>query len=301
MNQEVDVRFSYLNLACQQRPDIALFGSNRRFIEFAQKTGFSSVEYAPFWGPALDVLFKRKQTLAKLTAIKSGHVMFNPYAQLAKVLRERVDPLRPDEKLAKYNLAFPGPALSIRSLHKLEKVFGSDFPVVTYNYRVGGQEPYGHYKYPLIQTHPAVFGDESNADVYIKNHRLAVFDFHHALEEAREGVRPFGDWKTALAKMLQAGIIKEVHVQVGRVVHADQTIPSIRWLKEMTGENPNYNNEIGQMIRMVKSADPAIPFVLEASLDGLVAAGLVPANRSATLLAASLKVYPQLADYIRRA
>ncbi|KKR81430.1 MAG: hypothetical protein UU73_C0001G0090 [Candidatus Daviesbacteria bacterium GW2011_GWA1_41_61] len=236
--------------------------------------------------------------------VRSGHVIFNPYATLGSVLKRKEDPLRPGEKLSFYNLLLAENAQAQKALHSLETAFRGNFPVVTYNYKVNGRKMYGNFRQPLLQTHPAVFNDESNAGDLIRQVQSQaaagiVYDCYHAQEATKSGNRPLGDWKKSLGAFLEAGVLKEVHVQAGRVPHNDPTVPSFAWLREMVGTNPNYNTELGQMIRMVKDAAPQTPFVVEITFDGLIKAGIVPATSVLGRLHHFQDAYKELAHYVR--
>ncbi|OGE27415.1 hypothetical protein A2867_02530 [Candidatus Daviesbacteria bacterium RIFCSPHIGHO2_01_FULL_40_11] len=245
-----------------------------------------------------------------MTQIRSGHVLFNPFSSslpetLWAVLSGKQDPIRPKEKFNPLVLAFAeGPRTSL-ALHKLENAKASeDFFIVVYPYKSTRRNPFGTYRKTLIQTHPEAFNDASDAQDFIADINAGrstgmVWDTYQALGATDSGLRPLQPWEESLPKLLEAGVVKEVHIQAGRTVYIDCTIPSMTWLRNMAG-TPNHNTELGKMIRMVKASNPKIPFVVEVTLDGLVAARLI--NKTDLLdpnLGKAKKVYRALADFIK--
>ncbi len=302
MNKEVDVRFSYSSIVSPLR---SFTWNNGRFIEWSKEAGYTSAEFLPFRTAATEVLVKDIKVISSIKDIKSGHVVFNPYATVWSVLTRRVDPLRKNVPLGLYNLAFVDQKTSQKALRKLETNL-DDFYVVTYPYEVGINRPYGEYQNPVVQTHPAVFNDETSADTLIKQvregkYKGVAWDTFHALESTKSGFKPFRNWKASLHKLLDAGVIREIHVQAGRIREKYSPVQDTGWLEGMTGENPKYNNELGQMIRLVKENDLSIPFVIEINIGGLVKAGLL-SNQSE--LSADLNkvknIHSQLIDYVKR-
>jgi hypothetical protein len=303
MTQETDVRFSYSAIA---EPVTTLFWNNEQFLSWAQEAGYTSAEFFPFKKTAEEIMTIEPRVLADFKIIKSGHVRYNPYATFWKVVTRRQDPLRPGTPLGFYNLAFAGPEISQRSLQKLETVLGNQFHVITYPYEIDNQNPYGNYKNPVLQAHPAVFGDISDADALIQQvragkYRGVVWDTFHALEEAKKGYAPLGDWRHSLAKLLEAGVIVEIHAQAGRIKEKYTEVGDMNWLKRMTGENPDYHNELAQMLRMVKSVSSLIPITIEIGLGGLVKAGIFEKPRFMhDLVNKAIDVHQELIDYVRR-
>lgn len=303
MAKESEVRFSYATLASPLRPDIAFFWKNNRFIEWGDKSGYSGAEFLPLRGAARDVI-KNSNVVASLKEIKTGHVALNPYATFWSILARKPDPLRSGKKLQFYNLGFAEPKTSIKALHKLEEVF-DDLPVVTYPSEVGGKNPYGEYKNPWIQTHPAVFDDESTADDLITKVKKGkysgvVWDTYHALEASNSGKRPFIDWPRALGKLLEAGVLREIHVQAGRIKESDPSINDLEWLRGMVGD-PNYNSELGHMIRFIKSFDQNLPFVIEVHPYSLYQAGLIAKSSLLRTTGDLQKVHQELIEFVKSA
>lgn len=300
-----EVRLPYTALVTKFRPDMPLLWKNNQYIRWAQDTGYDGVEFHGLRPCVREVLSLPDNELKRKNEIKSGHVIFNPYANLKSILLRNSDPLRPGEKIAFYNLFLADNARAIAALHKLERVLAGNFPVVTYPYEVSGVHPFGEYRVSLIQTHPAVFNDESTAEDFIqavKAEKCAgiVWDTYHALEKTTSGNRPLADWRRSLTKLLEAGAVGEVHVQAGRIFHNDPSVPSLEWLKGMTGGNPQYNSELGQMIRLVKSANPSIPFVVEISIESLLKAGILTTALLFLKPEQVKAVYRELQDYVRR-
>lgn len=303
MNKEIDVRFSYSSIVSPLR---AFTWNNGRFIGWSKEAGYTSTEFLPFRNAATEVLVKDIKVISSIKDVKSGHVVYNPYATVWSVLTRRTDPLRKNVPLGLYNLAFVDQKTSQKVLRKLEENLNG-FYVVTYPYEIGGKRPYGEYQNPVVQTHPAVFNDETSAETLIKLVRAGKYsgvawDIFHALESTGSGFKPFRNWKNSLHQLLDAGVINEIHIQAGRIREKYSPVPDMSWLKGMLGENPRYNNELGQMIRLVKEHDPSIPFVIEINIGGLIKAGLL-GNRSE--LSADLNkvknIHSQLIDYVKRA
>lgn len=302
MNKEKDVRFSYSAIA---EPITCLFWNNKQFLQWGQEAGYTSAEFFPYRKTANEIVSMDIQAISDLSRIKSGHVRYNPYATYWKVITRQEDPLRPGVSLGWYNLAFASPEISQKSLQKLETNL-KDFHVVTYPYEVNGQNPYGNYKYPTLQTHPAVFADTSNAVKLIKQVKEGkfagiVWDTFHALEKANVSYSPLANWRISLRKLLEADVVKEVHVQAGRIREKYTEVEDMNWLKNMTGEYPKYNHELGQMLRMIKDMNPTIPLTIEVNLEGLIKAGII--NKPKFLhdvLEEAKVVHQQLVDYVKR-
>lgn len=300
---EVDVRFPYTALWYDANPQIASTWGNNDYIDWALSVGYNSVELHCLNSVAEEILQLSINEIRAMAHIKSGHAIYNPYATREKVINGDMDPLRPSEKLARYNLMLAELKDSLDVFQKLEQAFGVEFPVVTYPCEVNGKNPYGEYSYPLLQTHPAVFNDESTADDLIKlvrsnKYKGIVWDIYHASEATSSGLRPLANWREALPKLLEADVLKEVHVQAGRIHHNDLSVPSIEWLLEMVNQKPNYNTALGQMIKLIKQYNLQIPFVVEISIDGLIKAGLIKKNF--TLDEVGL-LHQKLVNYIRKA
>lgn len=300
--KETDIRFSYSSIGFPLR---AFTWSNGHFIEWAKETGYSSAEFLPFRNASTEVLIKNVNVITSINFVKSGHVVYNPYATIWSVLNRRTDPIRNNIPFGLYNLAFVERKNAQKVLSKLEYSL-NNFYVVTYPYEVNGIKPYGEYVNPVVQTHPAVFNDTSTTDELINlvnrgKYSGVAWDTFHALETTADGTKPFRNWRVSLHKLLEANVIKEVHIQAGRIREKYSNVPDMSWLKGMTGENPKYNNELGQMIRIVKEHDASIPFVIEVNTGGLIKAGLLDEK---TELSADINkirhIHSQLIDYIKR-
>ena len=303
MEKEMDVRFSYSSIASPIR---AIAWNNGKYIDWAKDTGYTSVEFFPFKGTSTEIILQNAEVISSLNEIKSGHVVYNPYATNISVLARKEDPLRKGVPFGPYNLAFVNKKTSKKVYGRLEKHLSDEFYVVTYPYEVGGKIPYGKYKNPVVQTHPAVFNDESTADDLIELVNKGVYngvawDTFHALEATKDDVKPLANWEESLDKLLVAGVVSEVHVQAGRVREKYSAVPDMSWLKGMTGESPEYNNELGKMLRLVKSYDETIPFVIEINTEGLAQAGMVG---KMTPWFGNLDdvrdIHGQLIDYVKR-
>ncbi len=277
MNTEV--RFSYASLGSPQRPDIPLLWKNQKFIDWANKAGYDSTEFHPFRAVTREIN-KLTRTPNYLPMISSGHVIPNPYANWPDVIKRKPDPLRPNHKLGFYNLAYAPNIEAITALTRLERLKEPDlFPIVTYPYTLEGQQPYGDFTTSLIQAHPSVFDDErSLPEIASHSKDGIVLDIYHALEATSTGNRPLKDWKEY--PKLIAENVKIVHLQVSRVTENDPTIPSERWLKDMT--NGIFDSEIGHTISFIKKHNPTVPFVIEVTLEGLIKAKI--AKRTDLLL-----------------
>lgn len=304
MGKEAEVRLSYNSLIHPGRPDITLLWPNKLFINWAKQTGYEGVEFLPLRGAAHDVLHCPVRVISALPEIRTGHVFYNPYATLWSVLKREPDPLRPGTKLAFYNIGMAEPTIGRKALYRLEGVF-RDFPVVSYPYHKDNLYPYGFYKQTWLQTHPAVFDDESDAENLIKlvhtgTYKGIVWDTFHALEKTASGKRPLADWKKSLGKLLEAGVVREIHVQAARATEKYGKVPDLEWARDLTGTNPNYNNELGQMIKLVKSFDADIPFVVEISPQGLFNAGILKPSRLLRTTGDLQNVHREIIDYIKR-
>lgn len=305
MGKEAEVRLSYNSLVHSSRPDIALFWNNQSFINWAQKTGYQGVEFLPFKGPAQDIIRKPIEVICEMPEIKSGHVFYNPYATFWSILTRKEDPLRPGTKLAYYNLFMAEPNLGKKVLHKLERAFGKEFPVVTYPFRKSRLEPYGTYQKAWLQTHPAVFNDDSGADDLIHLvekgvYKGIVWDTFHAMEETNTRTTPLRNWELALGKLLEAGVIREIHVQAARFAEKYGKVPDMQWARELTGENPKYNSELGKIIKLVKSVNQEIPFVIEISPQGLFNAGVLKPRTFLKTSGDFQTIHREIIDYIKR-
>lgn len=297
---ESEVRMSY---ACLGNPIVPFVWTNERIAAWAKTTGYQGAEYLPYRLAASQI--NKIGVLSSLPEIKSGHVAFNPYATVWSVLLQRKDPLRPGEKLNVYNLAFANPRASIESLHKLERHI-KDFPVVTYPYERGEEKPYGEYQNPLVQTHPAVFNDKSTADELIASvkegkYKGVVWDIFHALEQTSDGARPLGEnWERSLRKLLEAGVLKEVHISPGRIVKR-YGFPEkdFDWIRGMVG-NPNYRTTLGKTIRIIKESQQKIPFVVEIPAVSWVRAGILPKKFLFSTGQEFMSINRQVIDYIKR-
>lgn len=300
--KEIDVRFSYSSIGFPLR---AFTWSNDHFCNWAKETGYTSAEFLPFRFTASEVLIRDVSVISSIDYIKSGHVVYNSYATVWSVLNKETDPLRKNVPLGQYNLAFVEAKTAQKALRKLEENL-KDFYVVTYPYQINGKRPYGEYLNPVVQTHPAVFNDKTSADGLIKlvrngKYSGVAWDTFHALETTADGTKPFRNWRVSLHKLLEADVIKEVHIQAGRIRGKYSPVPDMSWLKGMTGENPKYNNELGQMIRIVKEHDSTIPFVIEISTGGLIKAGLLDNKTELSVdLNKVQEIHKHLIDYLKR-
>lgn len=298
MSKESEVRFSYASLPVW--PVIACW-NNKKITGLADRLSYDSVEFLPLKGAVKDVI-NNVEVVASLEKIRSGHVHFNPYATSFRVLARKPDPLRPGKKLGLYNLVFTEPNTSIKALKTLERVF-ADFPVVTYPYKVNGKSPYGEYLKPWVQTHPAVFNDESTADDLIRQVRKGeykgvVWDIYHALEATKSGKRPLKDWSTSLGKLLEAGVLREIHISPGRITEKDPSIDDIKWLRDLI--NHDYDSDIGKMIRLVKDSGQDIPFVVEISVLSLVKNRLASPEAALRTTADLQEIHGSIVDFIKR-
>jgi len=304
MGKEAEVRLSYNSLIHPGRPDITLLWPNKRFISWARETGYQGVEFLPLRGAARDILKMPVQIISSLPEIKTGHVVYNPYATLWSVVKREPDPLRPGTKLALYNIGMADPEVGKKALHRLEEAFAT-FPVVTYPYTQNGLRPYGEYRELWLQTHPAVFNDTSDTAYLIRlikrgEYDGVVWDTFHALEETQWGSRPLANWRTDLARLLEVGAIREIHVQAARATEKYGKVPDLEWAKDLTGTNPNYNNELGQMIKLVKSFDVDIPFVVEISPQGLFNTGILKPSTILRTTGDLQNIHREIIDYIKR-
>lgn len=303
---ETEVRLSYNSLLHSSRPDIPLLWKNKTYINWAENTGYNGgVEFLPFYGPAKDILKTPIEVISKIPQIRSGHVFYNPYATFWDIVSGKPDPLRTGEKLAKYNLLMIKPTLGRKTLHKLEEAFGNKFPVVTYPYETNHFQPYGIYAKPWLQTHPAVFNDESTENELITLVRLGyykgiVWDTFHAMEKTKSGNYPLANWEKSLGRLLEAHVVREIHVQAARSTEKYGKVPDREWARAITGSNPKYNNELGRLIKLVKSFGQDIPFVVEISPQGLFDTGILKPQAILHTRGDFGRVHQEIIDYIKR-
>lgn len=213
---------------------------NKTLIKWTEHTGADKMEWiaagkGPL-GPTQEVLVKPVAALQKIFGerLGGGHVIFNPYATVWNILERRQDPLRPNEKIAVYNMLLSKQEISEEALHKLNEVNKGNFPVVVYP-RFKGRNIFGQYLNMRYQTHPAVFNDYSNADGIVRSVENGEYsgvcvDLYHFQEATDRGFRSFGATESELKRTLETfqkhGVLKELHVQPGRREHVDKRIGS---------------------------------------------------------------------------
>ncbi|MDP3998035.1 MAG: hypothetical protein Q8P89_00255 [bacterium] len=245
---------------------------NNTLVKWVEKTGADKLEWmavgpiGPVFeklplGPTQEVLVKPVGALQEIFGkrLGHGHVIFNPYANIWNILGRRPDPLRPGEAIALYNLILSREPVSKRALEKLKLVKNGKFPVVVYP-PFHGEDIQAHYSESYLQTHPAFYNDPRNAEEVIRavdagDYSKVCVDLYHFQEATDKGFRPFGETEKelfgTLEKFQKAGVLGEVHVQPGRLLHLDQTIETDEELKAMFGENPNYNTRLGRMLKFL--------------------------------------------------
>lgn len=300
---ESEVRLSYNSLINNIRPDISLLWSNRRYISWAKESGYSGVEFIPLRGAVRDILKNPIEVISTLPEIKTGHVFYNPYATFWSVIKREEDPLRPGTKLAYYNLLMADAHKGKEALHKLEDIF-NDFPVVTYPFMPKTGLNYGTYSNPWMQTHPAVFNDASNEQDLIRlvrdgHYRGIVWDTFHAMEQTADGRRPLFDWEKSLRILLEAKVIREIHIQAARLTERYSKVPDFEWAKELTGIGKEGISQIGKLIKLVKKIDPSIPFVVEIPPLGLYKAGIIKPTSLISTVGNLQQVHRKIIEYIK--
>lgn len=186
-------------------------------------------------------------------------------------------------------------------------VKNGNFPITVYP-PVNGQERFGTYQQPLIQTHPFLFSDERDAKqlvraVKVEGHYAGVVaDSFHMLGETNSGVRPFGQNETEIFKSLEIlvkeGVLKGFYVQPGRLIDFNEDYDAQAELYSILKLDPNYNTPLGRMIRHLKSLGFIGPYTIEADLRAvkkLVGSKvLVPGNRVMT------ETLGAMVDYVKR-
>ena len=109
-----------------------------------------------------------------------------------------------------------------------------------------------------LQTHPAIYDDLRTPEEIIHaiqagSYSKVCVDTYHFQEATSSGVRPFGDNEKELFETLdafhKAGVLGEVHVQPGRLLHLDSVLDTQTDLLGMFGENPDYTTPLGRMLR----------------------------------------------------
>ncbi|OGF74511.1 hypothetical protein A3J56_01060 [Candidatus Giovannonibacteria bacterium RIFCSPHIGHO2_02_FULL_46_20] len=292
---------------------------NSTLIKWTEKTGADKLEWMAVGpvsekvpvGPTHEVLAKPVSALQEIfgKTLGHGHVIFNPYASLWGILGRKPDPLRPGESLALYNLILSNEAVSRNALQKLEMVKENKFPVVVYP-PFRGTEIQSKYKESYLQTHPAFYDDARNTENLIKAVRSGEYskicvDTYHFREATQVGERPFGKTEKelfqTLEKLHRAGVLGEVHVQPGRMLHLDTTIETQEELKTIFGENPSYDTQLGRTLQfLIHDLEFMGPYTFEVDPRALVKIYgkkiLLPPNCGKILEAQSAAI-----DYMRRA
>lgn len=292
---------------------------NQTLVDWVEKSGADKLEWMAVGpvsekiplGPTREVLTKPVKVLQQIFGerLGSGHVIFNPYAALWGILGRRPDPLRPGESLALYNLVISNEAASKMALQKLELVKKGKFPVVVYP-PFHGEEIQSKYNESYLQTHPAFYNDVRGAASIIKAVKAGEYskvcvDTYHFQEATGSGTRPFGETEAELFQTIEkfhkAGVLGEVHVQPGRLLHLDTAIETEQELKAIFGENPNYDTRLGRMLKfLIHDIGFMGPFTSEIDPRALVKIYgkkiLLPPNYGKLLEAQGAAI-----DYIRRA
>jgi hypothetical protein len=249
---------------------------NSTLRNWVEQSGADKMEWiaagkGPF-GPTHEVLTKPVSALQKIFGerLGGGHVIFNPYASMWNIAARRPDPLRPGESMAIYNLFLAKQNVSEKALSKLNEVNNGKFPVVLYpNFR--GEVIFGSYENTRYQTHPAVFNDESGAGEIVNSVKSGRYsevcvDLYHFQEATSDGNRPFGKTEDELKRTLEIfrkeGVLGEIHVQPGRLLHANENISSEDDLASMF--YGNYYSRMGQLIKfLIHDLEFMGPYTLE--------------------------------------
>lgn len=303
---KTEVRLSTASLVSPLRPDVPFFWGISKFVEFSDKAGYDGIELIPLRGIARDIL-KNPSVIDKyLDKIKSGHVIFNPYATFSTVLRRDKDPLRPGKRLEWANLALADADKGKDVLHILEGKI-RNFPIVTYNYHPNGKDDkdYGYYRNQWVQTHPLVFNDKSNAYDLVRivkqiggHYSGVVFDTEHASQSTPTGERPFSNQKNSVRILLSKGVLREIHLKPFKHSknHPEKIHDSGR---ELIGEDIKGKSELRKLILLVKEYGPSIPFVIEAIPTDLYRSGLIEFSSLFLPDGKILDVHKQMVNFIK--
>lgn len=260
------------------------FVGNRSLVDWVEKSGGDKMEWiaaGPILkgipiGPTHEVLVKPVSALRQIFAEKlgNGHQAFHPLVDFSGIMLRKEDPLEGGAISPMYGI-LATEATSARALEKLTEVKRGDFPIVV-NPPVHGTE-YFDAKIPpkrrYLQMCPAIFNDGRTPEEIIsavKNgvYGGVVFDTYHAGGETKRGFRPVGPEEnalfTAVEKFHQAGVLKEVHFQPGRVMTADASSDRASELNTILRENPHYDTLQGRLLRfMINDLEFRGPYTTE--------------------------------------
>lgn len=294
---------------------------NQKLMEWVDKSGADSLEWMAVGpkvdhiplGPTHDVLVKPVAALQHVFGeeLGNGHAIFDAYTTVWNILGRRPDPIRPPQKIGLYNLAIASQSASARALQKLEIVKNGVFPVNVYKSFAGVDTREGITQ-PYLQTHPAFINDRRNADQLIQAVRRGAYkkitlDFHHMQEATPDGFYPFGTNESELfasiEKLHKAGVLGEVHVQPGRLIHTDDQVAPHEDLDTIFGPNPSYDTRTGRMLRfLIHDLGFMGPYTAEIDPRAIGRVfgkgkpyGLLPP------LEKILEAQPYMVDYIKRA
>lgn len=261
-------------------------------------------------GPTHDVLVTPVAGLQKIFGerLGGGHVIFNPYASVWNILGRREDPLRPNKKIAVYNMLLAKQKVSEQALHKLNEVNNGKFPVVVYP-PFKERNIFGEYDNMRYQTHPAVFNDIRSADRIVKavkegDYSGVCVDLYHFQEATDRGVRPFGviedELKITLETFRKEGVLKEIHLQPGRIEGVDKRINSGNDLSAMF--NDDYTkSRLGRLLAfLVRDLGFMGPYTLEIDPRSLVKFYGKGVFYPPSLGGSMLEAQGAAVDYVRR-
>ncbi|MDP3987537.1 MAG: hypothetical protein Q8P80_00130 [Candidatus Levybacteria bacterium] len=275
---------------------------NETLVKWAKESGADGVVWIAARRPAHEVLKKDEEELKVIFdgRLGAGHVIFNPYADFFKIITRRPDPLRPKERIAFYNLLLSKELVSRKALEKLQRAK----PGLAINVYppFNGKEIYERYQNPRYQTLPAFFNDERNAKQIVEavqrgDYSSVCVDLYHFQEATNTGRRPFGQKEDDLKKTLEtfhnAGVLKEVHVQPGRLINVDDALLSRDDLNGVLAGS--YNTRMGRLLKfLVNELGFAGPYTVEIDSRAI---GKFPLALPSKIL----EVQKMMVEYIRAA
>lgn len=244
------------------------------FIQFAKDAGYNKIEWHPLQGLAREVLAKHASALGFLKPhLSSAHVHIHPEATFWSVILRKQDPLRPFQKMRLHNLAWVDSKQAVKAIHRLERAFRGNLPVVVYPPFQENPQAHSVYENPMLQPHPPAFEDKSNADQIVESVIQGIYsgvwlDLYHMREKTSDGTKPLMPWTQSIPKL--APYVKGVHFQVGRTEYVDSTIRSQEELKDIFAQYPKMNTEIIQMLKVLKDSGFEGPIIVEVPATALV-------------------------------
>ena len=247
------------------------FARNAQLRRWVEECGADGMEWMPVGpnlpesiakhvpvGPTQEVVAKPFSALHEVfgDTLKSGHVVFNPFATLSSIFGRREDPLRPGTPIFFLNLVLSQEPVAREALLRLEALQKGNFPIVVYP-KLQGETDFSasdHYRIPLLQTVPLFDGELTPAEmvkaVEKEEYAGVCVDLAHMREaDNQTGTRPFGEtedeWMKALDVLRPA--IREVHVQPDYTAGLENK--RLDEVGAIFDYNPSYQTPMGKLLR----------------------------------------------------